>query len=167
MFQRPRLSALFLALTFVLPLGPAAQAQAQACIVPANADALQQEVLTNLNAERKARGLSALRLSAKLDKAAQGHACDIARRRSISHESSDGGTLKTRLRKAGYSFRAAAENTGRGFGSGTRAVEWWMNSPKHRYNILLDRVRDVGIGIAVSDAPDSKLHWVLNFGASK
>lgn len=137
------------------------------CILPSNADALQQEVLTHLNAERKAHGLPAFKLSTKLDKAAQGHACDNARRRSISHDSSDGGTLKTRLRKAGYKFRAAAENTGRGFGTGARAVEWWMNSPKHRSNILLGKVREVGIGIALSDAPDNKLHWVINFGASK
>lgn len=134
---------------------------AQACHVPENADAMQQELLTHLNAQRKAHGLSALRLSAKLDNAAQGHACDNANRRSISHDSSDGGTLKTRLRRAGYNFRTAAENTGRGFASGARAVEWWMNSPKHRSNILLRKVREVGIGIARSAPPDNKLHWIL------
>lgn len=138
-----------------------------ACNLPSNADALQQEVLAHLNAERRAHGLPAFKLSAKLDKAAQGHACDNAKRRSISHDSSDGGTLKTRLKRAGYKFRAAAENTGRGFGSGARAVDWWMNSPKHRSNILLGKVREVGIGIALSDAPDNKLHWVINFGASR
>jgi uncharacterized protein YkwD len=140
---------------------------AQACTVPSNAKALQTEVLSHLNAERKAHGLAALKISAKLDRAAQGHACDNADRRSISHDSSDGGTLTTRLRKAGYKYRAAAENTGRGFGTGARAVEWWMNSPKHRTNILFPRVRDVGIGIALSEAPDNKLHWVINFGTSK
>jgi uncharacterized protein YkwD len=140
---------------------------AQACTVPSNANALQAEVLSHLNAQRKANGLAALKISTKLDKAAQGHACDNANRRSISHNSSDGGTLTTRLRKAGYKYRAAAENTGRGFGTGARAVEWWMNSPHHRDNILFARVRDVGIGIALSDAPDNKLHWVINFGTSK
>lgn len=138
-----------------------------ACTIPPNAVALQKEVLSHLNAERRSHGLPAFKLSAKLDKAAQGHACDNAARRSISHDSSDGGTLKTRLRKAGYKYRAAAENTGRGFGTGTRAVDWWMNSPKHRSNILFGKVREVGIGIALSDAPDSKLHWVINFGASR
>ena len=151
----------------VLASGLALSLPAQACTVPANANALQAEVLSHLNAQRKANGLPALKLSAKLDKAAQGHACDNANRRSISHDSSDGGTLTTRLRKAGYKYRAAAENTGRGFGTGARAVEWWMNSPKHRTNILYPRVRDVGIGIALSDAPDNKLHWVINFGTSK
>lgn len=142
-------------------------APAMACSVPGNAGAMQAELLSHLNAERKAQGLSALRASAKLDKAAQGHACDNAKRRSISHVSSDGGTLKNRLRRAGYAFRTAAENTGRGFASGARAVEWWMNSSKHRDNILLRKAKEVGIGIAVSPAPDNKLHWILVVGASK
>ena len=58
----------------------------------------------------------------------------------------------------GYSFRTAAENTGRGFASGRRAVEWWMNSPKHRDNILLRKAREVGVGIAVSPAPSLSVH---------
>jgi uncharacterized protein YkwD len=159
MLLHKSLLALAIAVGLALP--------AAACIVPSNASALQAEVLTNINVQRKAQGLGPLKLSPKLDKAAQGHACDNAARRSISHDSSDGGTLTTRLKRAGYKFRAAAENTGRGFGTGTRAVEWWMNSPKHRTNILYPRVKDVGIGIALSDAPDNKLHWVINFGASK
>ncbi len=147
-----------------LCLSAAAQA---GCIIPSNASAMQQDLLTHLNAERKARGLPGLVLSTKLDKAAQGHACDNAKRKSISHTSSDGGTLKTRLRKAGYAFRTAAENTGRGFATGARAVEWWMNSPKHKDNILLRKAREVGVGIAVSPAPDNKLHWIIVVGASK
>jgi len=138
-----------------------------ACDVPADAAAQQQELLANLNAERKAHGLAALKLSSKLDKAAQSLACDNAERQSISHESSDGGSLKTRLRSAGYAFRTAAENTGRGFGSGARAVEWWMASDKHRDNILLRKAREAGVGIAVSAAPDNKIHWILVVGASR
>ncbi|HLQ20264.1 MAG TPA: CAP domain-containing protein [Tabrizicola sp.] len=153
-----------LAAAALLCLGSAAQA---GCAIPPGSDAMQKELLTHLNAERKARGLPALVLSAKLDKAAQGHACDNAKRKSISHTSSDGGTLKTRLRKAGYAFRTAAENTGRGFATGARAIEWWMHSPRHKDNILLRKAREVGVGIAVSPAPDNKLHWIIVVGASK
>ena len=161
MIKRLTLAA-FVASAF-LGLGTAAMA----CPVPSGASAMQEDLLMNLNAERKARGLPALVLSAKLGKAAQGQACDNARRKSISHTSSDGGTLKTRLRRVGYSFRTAAENTGRGFATGARAVEWWMNSPKHKDNILLRKAREVGVGIALSPAPDSKLHWIIVVGASK
>ena len=89
MWNRIRLAAL--AASTVLCLAGAVQA---GCSIPPNADAMQKELLVHLNAERKARGLAALTLSTKLDKAAQGAACDNAKRRSISHVSSDGGTLK-------------------------------------------------------------------------
>ena len=138
-----------------------------ACAVPEGSEALQAEALKAVNAERAAHGLRALKFSRTLDKAAQGAACDNANRHEISHVSSDGSHLRDRLHRVGYRFRAAAENTGRGFRSGTSAVQWWMNSPKHKSNILMGSVREIGIGIALSDAPDNKLHWILNMGAEK
>ncbi|MDP3264628.1 MAG: CAP domain-containing protein [Tabrizicola sp.] len=138
-----------------------------ACNIPANSGAMQAELIDHLNAERAARGLKPLRLSPSLDKAAQGHACDNAKRQSISHVSSDGSQLQNRLRRAGYAYRTAAENTGRGFATGKRAVEWWMNSPHHKHNMLIGQMRDVGVGIAMSAAPDSRLHWIIVMGKSK
>lgn len=137
------------------------------CNIPSNASAMQAELIEHLNAERRARGLTPLRLSAALDKAAQGQACDNAKRMSISHDSSDGSHLQQRLRRVGYNYRTAAENTGRGFASGARAVEWWMNSPKHKTNMLMSQVSEIGVGIAMSSAPDSRLHWIIDLGKSK
>ncbi|OYW58872.1 MAG: hypothetical protein B7Z10_05465 [Rhodobacterales bacterium 32-66-7] len=148
----------------LLALSLALGAPALACSYPANLAEIQADVLQRLNAERADAGLSDLRHSGKLTTAALGHACDNADRRSTSHISSNGGSLKSRLRAVGYGFRVAAENTGRGFGSAARVVEWWMASSGHRKNILLSRAREVGIGIALSPAPDSKLHWVLVLG---
>lgn len=136
------------------------------CIVPPGSSALQTELLRDLNAERAARGLPALKLNAALDKAAQGHACDNARRHSTSHVSSDGSHLQRRLKRVGYDFATAAENTGRGFASGKRAVDWWMNSPKHKKNMLMADTREIGVGIALSEAPDSRLHWIIVMGRS-
>lgn len=137
------------------------------CIIPPAAEALQIEALKAVNAERAARGLGALKFNKSLDKAAQGAACDNANRREITHVSSDGATLRDRLKRVGYRFRSAAENTGRGFRSGSSAVQWWMNSPKHKSNILMGGVKEVGLGIALSEAPDNKLHWILVMGEGK
>lgn len=156
-----KLPALLLAATLAL----AAAAAHAGCNIPVGSPAMQAELLQHLNAERRAKGLSPLRLNPTLSKAAQGHACDNAKRMTTSHVSSDGSRLKNRLRRVGYSFSIAAENTGRGFASGARAIEWWMNSPGHRNNILLKDLREVGIGIAMSAAPDSRLHWIINLGA--
>lgn len=154
-------------LAAALCLGATVAQPALACTRPANSTELQSEVVAGVNAQRARAGLPALKLNAALGKAAQGHACDNAARQSISHVSSDGSKLQNRLRKAGYRFRTATENTGRGFATPARAVEWWMNSPKHKDNILMSATRDIGVGIAVSDAPDSKLHWVIVMGKSK
>lgn len=138
-----------------------------ACSIPEASEALQAEALKAVNAERAAHGLRALTFSRTLDKAAQGAACDNANRHEITHVSSDGSHLKDRLHRVGYRYRSAAENTGRGFRSGTSAVQWWMHSPKHKANILMGGIREIGVGIALSDAPDSKLHWILNMGQEK
>ena len=140
---------------------------ALACSIPAASEALQAEALAAVNAERASHGLRPLKFSRTLDKAAQGAACDNANRHEISHVSSDGSHLKDRLHRVGYRYRSAAENTGRGFRSGSSAVQWWMQSPKHKANILMNSVREIGIGIALSDAPDNKLHWILNMGEEK
>lgn len=138
-----------------------------ACSIPKASEALQAEALKSINAERAERGLQALTFSRTLDKAAQGAACDNANRHEISHVSSDGSHLKDRLLRVGFNYRTAAENTGRGFRSGSSAVDWWMHSPKHKANILMGSLREVGLGIALSDAPDNKLHWILDMGEEK
>lgn len=166
---RLRLAALFAAalLGLALPAQIGHAAGGGGCALPANTATLRTQLLAGLNAERTARGLAPLRLNAALDKAAQGHACDNAKRRSISHQSSDGSQLQHRLRRVGYGYRTAAENTGRGFATPQRAVEWWMNSPHHKDNILLGAARDVGIGIALSPAPENRLHWVIDMGTTR
>jgi uncharacterized protein YkwD len=155
------------AVTFVIASMVAAPSVGFACSIPEASEALQAEALKSVNAERAAHGLRPLKFSRTLDKAAQGAACDNANRREITHVSSDGSHLKDRLHRVGYRYRSAAENTGRGFRSGTSAVQWWMHSPKHKANILMRSVKEIGIGIALSDAPDNKLHWILNMGESK
>ena len=138
-----------------------------ACSLPDASKAMQTEALKAVNAERAGAGLRALKFSQSLAKAAQGHACDNARRHEITHVSSDGSKLQHRLKRVGYRYRSAAENTGRGFRSGSSAVQWWMQSPKHKANILMRGVKEVGLGIALSDAPDNKLHWILVMGEGK
>lgn len=161
--RRPSLSATALLIAASLMTATASAA----CSIPSASEELQLEALKAVNAERAAHGLRALKFSRTLDKAAQGAACDNANRHEISHVSSDGAHLRDRLKRVGYRFRSAAENTGRGFRSGSSAVQWWMNSPKHKSNILMRGVKEVGLGIALSDAPDNKLHWILVMGEGK
>jgi uncharacterized protein YkwD len=148
----------------ILVLGCILAFPALACNPPENLEGLRYQVIQEVNAERAGSGLPPLQANTRLTRAAQGHACDNAGRGSYSHTGSNGSDLTDRLRAAGYRFRAAAENTGRGFGSPERAVDWWMNSSGHRANILMRGISDIGVGVAMGDG---KPHWVLNFGATR
>jgi uncharacterized protein YkwD len=148
----------------ILALACVLATPALACKQPDLLETVRYEVIAAVNAERAGAGLPPLKANARLTRAAQGHACDNAARGSYSHTGSNGSDLTARLRNAGYRFRAAAENTGRGFGTPDRAVDWWMNSPGHRANILMRGVREIGVGVAMGDG---KAHWVLNFGTSR
>ena len=138
-----------------------------ACDQPANTAEMQADLVAGINAQRAARDLPALQLNGALNTAAQRLACDNAKRKSISHISANGAHLQGRLRSAGYRFALANENTGRGFVSAARAVQWWMDSPHHAENILMRGTQDIGVGIAVSAAPESRLHWVIDMAVSK
>lgn len=137
-----------------------------ACTVPGNSSVLRAELIAAVNVERQRHGLPPLQDDNALGRAAQNQACDNAALHSISHLSANGAPLQSRLRGVGYRYRLATENTGRGFATPQRAVEWWMNSPKHRDNILMAGTRDIGVGIALSAAPDSRLHWVIDMAKS-
>jgi len=156
------------ALCALAPAGIVAPAGASAgCVAPANASTLRAELIAAVNVERQRHGLAPLRDDSALDRAAQNQACDNAALRSISHLAADGSPLQSRLRSVGYRYRLATENTGRGFATPQRAVEWWMNSPKHRANILMTRTRDIGVGIALSAPPDNRLHWIIVMAKSR
>ena len=150
-----------------ISLSLAASAAVASCAMPSDVDAMRHDVIALVNIERRKHGLKALSVSPKLQKAAQGHACDIAAQQSYSHVSSDGSDLRVRLKRVGYRLRTAAENTGRGFSSAEGMVDFWMHSPHHRDNILNNRIREIGMGQAYTTSAGGKRHWVLNFGLSR
>lgn len=153
-------SALGFPLQSPLPQAPALSAPenvAFRCPRPTRTEGEAKALLSAINQVRRGKGLPALRLSAKLSKVAQSHACDNAARNSYSHTGSDGSDLRIRLKRGGYRLRAAAENTGIGFASVDRAMNFWLNSPKHRANILNPSVTELGVGLADGTRPA----WVL------
>lgn len=143
------------------PVGPASAGPIPAppCAPDEGAAAARAELLSRLNAARGAQGLGPLAASARLDAIAQGHACDIAARGSVSHIGADGSDLPTRLARGGYRHGVAAENTGRGYTTAEAAVAGWLASPGHRANILHPRLREAGLGLA--RGADGRRHWVL------
>ncbi len=138
---------------------PGVVPMAAPCPRTPGAEAAQARVLALVNDFRATEGLRPLRPSARLADTAQLLACDNAARGSIGHVSADGAEIGERLRRGGYAWWTAAENTGLGFAqSPERMVAFWVNSPKHRANLLLPDVTEAGLGMA---GPAERPAWVL------
>lgn len=136
-------------------------AEAAGCATPQNAGAMKAQVGALVNAQRTAKGRSALTENAALAAAAQAHACDMARRAVLSHTGADGSEVQTRVQRQGYNWRLAAENIAYGTSLGSvGVVELWMNSSGHKRNILLRKAQVFGVGVARSGNLN---YWVMVF----
>lgn len=128
-------------------------------------------VLCVVNAARKAQGLPAFARSAQLEKAAQGHASDEARKGYANHNGRGGSTMASRIRGAGYRFSAYNEALGledEG-ASAYDLVRGLVAGKAHPCSAVFDpRFRDIGVGFKVGKAPGAPLfkttYLVIDFG---
>lgn len=129
-----------------------------------NMDALENQVLALINAERLSRGLSALAADGQLSFAAKFHSGQQAKRGLAAHAL--GGvtapTPSSRLDYAGYdAWNLYGENVAVGFTSASEVVTAWMNSPPHQANILDPNFTEIGIGVAADEF--GNLYWTQVF----
>lgn len=129
-----------------------------------NMDALENQVLALINAERLSRGLSALAADGQLSFAAKFHSGQQAKRGLAAHAL--GGvtapTPSSRLDYAGYdAWNLYGENVAVGFTSASEVVTAWMNSPPHQANILSANFTEIGIGVAADKF--GNLYWTQVF----
>src|SRR5215210_1565696 len=113
---------------------------------------LQLALLEQMNALRSSRGLARLRLSPALERAANAHSTQMARRGFFSHNSANGASFAQRISQyypaRGYRRWSVGENLvwgGPDIGA-VRAFRLWLASPPHRANLLSPRWREVGLG---------------------
>ena len=136
---------LALVLVLLLTVG-AAQA---ATLVTANA----QSVVRQVNQERAARGLSALRVDPALTAAAQIRAQEIVQK--FSHTRPDGTKWST------VSSAAYGENIAKGQRTADKVMAAWMTSSGHRANILRASYGSIGVACLQSGGV---YYWVQLFG---
>jgi len=116
----------------------------------------EAQVLQLTNNERAKAGCGPLRMNSALTKAAEAHAADMVDHHYFSHDSLDGTNPFDRMRAAGYTGGAMAENIAVGYKTAADVVEGWMNSAGHRRNILNCTYTVIGIGY---DAGQVKPEW--------
>lgn len=129
---------------------------------------IKEGIFERINEIRKQNGLPPFKYNLTLEKAAQMHADDMARRNYFSHESPEGEDFRDRLAKVGYRPRSFSDGESETIvyggenlffygGEGDvksivdEAVRGWMNSKGHRENILRKEFALTGIGVAFSN----------------
>jgi len=119
------------------------------------AEAIEQQCLRLLNADRARNALPALTWDSNLARVARAHAADMKKYDFVGHVSPRGGDILDRL----GSPRGATmvlENVARAY-SAEEAERSWMGSPGHRANILSYWVTHVGIGVVLGrQLPDAR-----------
>ena len=101
------------------------------------------QVFELVNRERKANGLSELKLSEELCRAAEIRAKEIGG--YFSHTRPNGTSCFTVFKENGISYRRAGENIAAGQTSASQVMNGWMNSSGHRANILSGSFGKIGI----------------------
>jgi Uncharacterized protein with SCP/PR1 domains len=127
-------------------------------------EGMRKEIADITNAYRDQNNLPVLRTSnAKLNNIAQAHAADMAENNYFSHNSLDGTPFNDRILNAVGSFRAAGENIQSGELNAMGAVNGWINSTRHRTNLVSSSYGYLGIGFACNPDSSDETYFVQDF----
>ncbi len=112
------------------------------------AQILENVLVDKTNNSRLSNSLPGLEVNPLLSAAAQAKAEDMARKGYFAHTSPEGVTPWYWIEKFGYQYTHAGENLAINFSDSKDVVDAWMNSLKHRDNILNGNFTEIGIGLA-------------------
>ena len=116
---------------------------------------LEKKVFELINEERSDNNLPELDWSDEVAEIARLHSENMANFKFFSHKDLDGWMVNDRADALGINkWRAIGENIAfnRGYDNPAEsAVERWMQSASHRENLLSDRWKESGIGIAIAE----------------
>lgn len=90
----------------------------------------------------------ALRLEARLSRAAHAHSRDMHARDLGSHRGSDGSSVRERVTREGYRWARVGENYAwsRGFDmTPEKVMRFWLSSPDHCRNLMSPNYSEIGL----------------------
>jgi len=134
-------------------------------------DGRERAIVRAINHQRAKHGLSKLRSSSRLARAADFHSWEMLDADYFAHESRDGGPFDQRVRR--YAKHKALGETlamlrGCGRKAARRIVRMWMNSPGHRAVLLSSSYRKVGLGKRIGDLRGDRACLITaDFGSRK
>jgi len=126
---------------------------------------IERQAFDLINKKRSEIGLALLTWNDELAEVARVHSQDMAEQKFFSHKGSDGTMVDDRADKFGIkNWSAIGENIAfeRGFENAAEfAVERWMESPAHKQNLLDQRWKETGMGVAI--LPDGTYYFTQVF----
>jgi hypothetical protein len=123
---------------------------------------LDGQVLDLINQERAKVGAKPLADSGTRDDAADRHALDMAKNMNLSETGSDGSTIISRAKEAGFTSTNIGETIAAGPMDAKEVVAQWLNDPTQRDQLLNPTFTEAGLG-TVADT-NGKLFWAEAFG---
>ncbi|HET6979121.1 MAG TPA: CAP domain-containing protein [Pyrinomonadaceae bacterium] len=134
-------------------------------LTPLEPNDIEKRAFEQTNIVRVKNGLAPLVWDADVCRMARIHSESMSRQGYFSHVTPDGLRLRERARIVGiYQYAVLGENIAYNQGyddPGAFAVERWMQSEKHRANILSSEFRAMAIGSFV--APDGSVYLTQTF----
>ncbi len=106
----------------------------------------EQRLLTLVNRDRAAHGLTPLAWDEQVAEVGRGHSREMRDTKVVAHISPTTGSASDRVKAAGIKTPVVLENVARAYGLG-EAHLGLMNSPGHRANILSASATHLGIGV--------------------
>jgi uncharacterized protein YkwD len=151
----------------VLVMGAAALLSACASTIPPlparvadrPEDLTREQIVSTINAVRRANGAGNWSYNPQLEAAARSQARLMARQDKLSHDL--GVTLRQRVTEAGY-LLAVGENVAKGYKTLPATIEGWLASQGHRNTLLSNRFTEFGLAFARTNS--GKLYWALIAG---
>ncbi|MBC2580876.1 SafA/ExsA family spore coat assembly protein [Clostridium sp. DJ247] len=123
--------------------------------------ALENQVITLVNAQRAKAGLQPLKANWELSRVARYKSQDMANKGYFSHTSPTYGSPFKMMESFGIRFTAAGENIAMGQRTPQEVMNSWMNSSGHRANILNPSYNQIGVGLAKSS--NGTYYWTQEF----
>jgi uncharacterized protein YkwD len=159
-----RIAAAACVLATFLGVGPAQSASSRTKR-SASVSSTRGAILDCTNRERARNGLSALRPSRTLRRAAQYHAKNMLRHRFFAHTDISGRTPADRVQmfQRRSNFHFIGENIAADYPTGGAACRSWIVSTSHRHTMLDRHYKWIGIGYA-SGNRGSGSYFVQDFG---
>jgi uncharacterized protein YkwD len=164
MSRQPRRLSLTMFICIVGICCPPALSVAQSRVGSAAPSRVAADVVTLTNVERTHYQRAALRANARLMRAAQLQAEQMAEASHMAHVLPDAPypRMEDRIAAAAYRWQMLGENVAFGQANAAKVVDSWMHSSGHRTNILNASFTEMGVGYAVDRS--GRPYYVQVFG---